>query len=185
MDGMAAPLCPEGAHCMAMLRQHARSLGHAFISTESGAAEECEREVQQQDQEQAQGEVGREIVRLEPRAEKDWNNPLAVLKMRSVSEFQESQDKTKVRPGTCRAVAGVAEGSKRRTAQPLAAAAVAGTSVHHAAAICVDAGTFDLGFDVSTGLCKRMFAVFLLAAWPVLRLRCCTWRCRVSIGCLS
>ena len=81
---------------MLTLWEHAASRGHEVISAESGAAEECEREVQQQEEEVAEDEVDREIARLEPRAEKDWNNIRAVLKMRSVSDFRLAQDKIKV-----------------------------------------------------------------------------------------
>eukprot|EP00892_Ulva_mutabilis_P010317 jgi/Ulvmu1/7658/UM038_0087.1 len=89
-------LCPEGAHSMAMLRQHAMARGHDVISTESGVAEECEREVQQQEEEETtQEEADRVVAHLEPRAEKDWSKPGDVLKMRSVAEFRENQDKVK------------------------------------------------------------------------------------------
>ena len=86
----------EGAHCMKMLWQHAASRGHSVVATESGAAEECEREVQQQEEEVAEETDDPEIGRLEPRAEKDWSNAPSVLKMRSVFDFRVGQENIKV-----------------------------------------------------------------------------------------
>lgn len=88
-----AVLGPDGKHCMKALYRHAVSRGHEIITAESGAAEECEREVQQQEEEVAEDEVDREISLLEPGAERDWSNVKAVLKMRSVAEFRPAQEK--------------------------------------------------------------------------------------------
>lgn len=90
-DGTAVPLSNDGERMRQHLKDVAKDKGSLRVTKETGAAEECEREVLQEMEEEEEAEKENEAPRLEALGEETWASPGTAMLLETAAHVSESQ----------------------------------------------------------------------------------------------